>query len=120
MREQMEHFFSIEPMKTYRNYFTVSTAIACSPQSGIYELTKFDGNNGRVLDYAKTYGVGIDGNESHTAILVLRNTNMLNNSTELYRHGLSISWMGISIDIYPFNQQGFILHEFVGKAFGYI
>ncbi len=118
MREQMEHFFSIEPMKTYRNYFTVSTAIACSPQSGIYELTKFDGNNDRVLDYAKTYGVGIDGNESHTAILVLRNTNMLNNSTELYRNGLSISWMGISTDIYPFNQQGFILHELVGKAFG--
>ncbi len=118
MREQMEHFFSIEPMKTYRNYFTVSTAVACSPQSGIYELTKFEGNNDRVLDYAKTYGVGIDGNESHTAILVLRNTNMLNNSTELYRNGLSISWMGISTDIYPFNQQGFILHELVGKAFG--
>lgn len=118
MREQMEHFFSIEPMKTYRNYFTVSTAIACSPQSGIYELTKFEGNNDWVLDYAKTYGVGIDGNESNATILVLRNTNMLNNSTELYRHGLSISWMGISTDIYPFNQQGFILHELVGKAFG--
>ena len=118
MREQMEHFFSIEPMKTYRNYFTVSTAIACSPQSGIYELTKFEGNNDRVLEYARTYGVGIKGNESNAAILVLRNTNMLNNSTELYRNGLSISWMGISTDIYPFNQQGFILHELVGYAFG--
>lgn len=118
MREQMEHFFSIEPMKTYRNYFTVSTAVACSPHSGIYELTKFEGNNDRVLEYARTYGVGIKGNESNTTILVLRNTNMLNNSTELYRNGLSISWMGISTDIYPFNQQGFILHELVGKAFG--
>ena len=118
MREQMEHFFSIEPMKTYRNYFTVSTAIACSPQSGIYELTKFDGNNDRVLEYARTYGVGIKGNESNATILVLRNSNMSNNSTELYRDGLSISWMGISTDIYPFNQQGFILHELVGYAFG--
>lgn len=118
MREQMEHFFSIEPMKTYRNYFTVSTAIACSPQSGIYELTKFEGNNDRVLEYARTYGVGIKGNESNATILVLRNTNMPNNSTELYRDGLSISWMGISTDIYPFNQQGFILHELVGYAFG--
>ena len=118
MREQMEHFFSIEPMKTYRNYFTVSTAIACSPQSGIYELTKFEGNNDRVLEYARTYGVGIKGNESNATILVLRNSNMSNNSTELYRDGLSISWMGISTDIYPFNQQGFILHELVGYAFG--
>lgn len=118
MRAQMEHFFSIEPMKTYRNYFTVSTAIACSPESGVYELTKFESNNDRVLDYAKTYGVGIEGNEGNATILVLRNTNMLNNSTELYRNGLSISWMGISSDIYPFSQQGYILHELVGKAFG--
>lgn len=118
MRAQMEHFFSIEPMKTYRNYFTVSTAVACSPQSGIYELTKFESNNDRILEYAKTYGVGIKGNESNATILVLRNTNMLNNSTELYRNGLSISWMGISSDIYPFSQQGYILHELVGKAFG--
>ena len=117
-KEQMEHFFSIEPMKTYRNYFTVSAALAVSPESGIYGLTKFEGSNDRVLEYAKTYGVGIEGNESNATILVLRNTNMLNNSTELYRNGLAISWMGISTDIYPFNQQGFVSHELVGKAFG--
>ncbi|MDO5488599.1 MAG: leucine-rich repeat protein [Bacteroidaceae bacterium] len=118
MRAQMEHFFSIEPMKTYRDYFTVSTAVACSPQSGIYEMTKFESNNDRVLEYAKTYGAGIEGNESNATILVLRNTNMLNNSTELYRNGLSISWMGISSETYPFSQQGYILRELAGKSFG--
>lgn len=117
-KEQMEHFFSIEPMKTYRNHFTVSAALAVSPESGIYGLTKFEGDNNRVLEYAKTYGVGIDGNEGNATILVLRNSNMVNNSTELYRNGLAISWMGMSTDIYPFNQQGFVLHELVGKAFG--
>lgn len=116
--EQMEHFFSIEPLKTYRNYFTVSAALAVSPESGIYGMTKFDGDNEKVKEYARTYGVGIDGNEDHATILVLRNTNMLDNHTELYMNGLSISWMGISTDVYPFNQQGFILHELAGIAFG--
>ncbi len=117
-KEQMEHFFSIEPMKTYRNHFTVSAALAVSPESGIYGLTKFEGDNNRVLEYAKTYGVGIEGNEGNATILVLRNSNMVNNSTELYRNGLAISWMGMSTDIYPFDQQGYISHELVGKAFG--
>lgn len=117
-KEQVEHFFSIEPMKSYRDYFTVSVAMAVSPESGVDGLTKFDDNNDRVLEYAKTYGVGIEGNEKNATILVLRNSNMLNNTTQLSKNGLSISWMGISADVYPFNQQGFILHELVGKGFG--
>ena len=35
MQEAMKNFFDIEPFKTYRNYFNVSTAIALSPESGI-------------------------------------------------------------------------------------
>jgi len=129
MREQMEHFFSIEPMKTYRDYFTVSTAIACSPESGIDEINKFDthfdvmagclvGNNDKVMDYARIYGKGIAGNEEHSTIMVLANTNITANNSQLENNGRTISYMGISTDIYPFNQQGFVQHELVGKAFG--
>lgn len=129
MKEQMEHFFSIEPMKSYRNYFTVSTAVACSPESGIYGINKFDthfdvfagclvGNNDKVMKYARTYGKGVAGNEEHATILVLANTNITANSSQLENNGRTISYMGISTDIYPFNQQGFILHELVGYAFG--
>jgi hypothetical protein len=126
MTEQMEHFFSIEPMKTYRDYFTVSTAYAVSPESGINGLTRFDseyygnlhGNNNMVRDYARTYGVGINGNESNSTILVLMNTDVTANSTELYDNGLAISWMGKSKDVYPYDQKGYVLHESVGKAFG--
>lgn len=32
MRETMEYLFAIEPFKSYRNLFTVSTAIACSAE----------------------------------------------------------------------------------------
>ena len=124
--EQMEHFFSIEPMKTYRDYFTVSTAYAVSPESGVNGVTRFEsefyidlhGNNDIVSEYARTYGVGIDGNESNATILVLMNTDVTANSTELYDSGLAISWMGNSKDVYPFDQKGCVLHESVGKAFG--
>ncbi len=124
--EQMEHFFSIEPMKTYRDYFTVSTAYAVSPESGVDGVTRFEsefyidlhGNNDIVSEYARTYGVGIDGNESNATILVLMNTDVTANSTELYDSGLAISWMGNSKDVYPFDQKGCVLHESVGKAFG--
>ena len=69
-------------------------------------------------EYARTYGVGIDGNESNATILVLMNTDVTANSTELYDSGLAISWMGNSKDVYPFDQKGCVLHESVGKAFG--
>lgn len=35
MQEQVANFFSIEPYKTYRDYFNVYTAIALSPESGV-------------------------------------------------------------------------------------
>lgn len=128
MKEQMEHFFSIEPLKSYRNYFTVSTAIACSPESGIDGLRKFVCDNwwekesDLALDYARKYGVGIKGNEGNSTILVLRNSNNTgSNTTDIYydnNQGLAVSWMAKSNETYPFNQQGFILHELAGTAFG--
>lgn len=123
VREQMEHFFSIEPMKSYRDYFTVSTAIAVSPESGINGLTKFDtkdfgGNDNKVMDYARKYGVGINGNDANSTVMVLLNTNMTSNRSSLHSNGLSISYIGKSTDVYPFDQQGHVLHEVVGRGFG--
>lgn len=128
MKEQMEHIFSIEPMKSYREYFTISTAIACSPESGIDGVRKFQSDDWRVsendlvLKYAQQYGVGVKGNEGNSTILVLRNSIRTGiNGTTLYdreHRGLAISWMAKSNDVYPFDQKGFILRELVGTAFG--
>ena len=128
MKEQMEHIFSVEPMKSYRDYFTVSTAIACSPESGVDGVRKFQSDDWRVsenhlvLKYAQQYGVGVKGNESNSTILVLRNSIRTgDNNTILYdkeHRGLAISWMAKSNDIYPFDQKGFILRELVGTGFG--
>lgn len=119
MTEQMEHLFSIEPYKTYRNYFTVSTAYACSPQSGMGGLLKFSNNNNKVWQYAKEHGTGVsDGRESATAILVLCNTDAYGNHTDLWDSGLSFSWLGKTEDIYPYDQRGDVLHYFGGRGIG--
>lgn len=127
MREQMEHFFSIEPYKTYRDYFTVSTAIACSPESGIDGLTKFDsenygglhGNADKAWQYALAHGTDItSAREGQTTIMVLLNTTATSNNTDISDNGRAVSWMGKSTDTYPFDQRGFVLHEVGGTAFG--
>lgn len=115
MKEQMEYLFSIEPYKTYRNYFTVSTAYACSPQSGMSGLTKFSSNNDKVWQYAKTYGTSVD---ERAAILVLCNTPSYGNHTDLWDNGLSFSWIGKTEDVYPYDQKGDVLHYFGGRGFG--
>ena len=115
MKEQMEHLFSIEPYKTYRNYFNVSTAYACSPQSGMGGLTKFSNNNNKVWQYARAYGTEVD---ESAAILVLCNTKAYGNHTDLWDNGLSFSWIGKTEDIYPYDQRGDVLHYFGGRGIG--
>ena len=115
MREQMEHLFSIEPYKTYRDYFTVSTAYACSPQSGMSGLTKFSNNNDKVWQYANTYGTSVD---ERAAILVLCNTKSYGNHTDLWDNGQSFSWIGKTDDVYPYDLKGDVLHYFGGRGIG--
>ena len=115
MREQMEHLFSTEPYKSYRQYFTVSTAFACSPQQGLGGLTKFSGSNDRVWQYAQQHGIDINGN---AAVLVLCNTAAYSSHTNLWENGLSFSWLGKTTDAYPYDQRGEVLHHLGGRGFG--
>lgn len=136
IREQIEHLFSCEPFKTYRNYFTVSTAIAVSPQSGIpsfngspiEDKTRFgsklmpDGFHGidwKVFDYACQHGADITRQrEGETTIMVLMNSHALAAKTYLEDNGRSISYIGKSTDAYPYDQRGYVLHEVGGIGFG--
>lgn len=115
MKAQMEHLFSIEPYKSYRNYFTVSTAYACSPQQGLGGLTKFSGNNNTVWTYAQQHGTAIN---DHAAVLVLCNTPAYAAHTDLWDNGLSFSWLGKNEDVYPYDQRGDVLHYLGGRGFG--
>lgn len=127
MREQMEYLFSCEPYKTYRKYFTVSTAIACSPESGINGRTRFNtecygsliGENDAIWKYAKAHGEGISEQRSgQCTVVVLLNTNQTCNATDIAPNGRTITLMGKSTDTYPYEQREFVLREVGGIAFG--
>lgn len=128
MRQQMEHLFSCEPFKTYRPYFTVSTAIALSPEHGINGRTRFQPENPwestdeLVWNYAKAHGVGISEETAHqSTILVLYNSNNLGNiHSSLREDGRTISYLAKSTDTYPFEQRNFVLRELGGIAFGHL
>ena len=119
MRQQMENLFSCEPYKTYRNRFTVSTAIACAPEHGISgKLHRFYSDD-EVWNYAKAHGVGIsDERMQECTVLVLRNVDYPDNGTAISDDGRTICYMGKSQDIYPYDQRGYVLHELGGIAFG--
>ena len=128
MKAQMEHFFSIEPFKSYRKYFTVSTAIACSPESGLDGETRFEsefdgslrGNSEMVWQYACAHGEGISSaEEGDCTIMVLLNTSSTANHTDItHWNGRTVSWVGKSNDTYPFDQKSQVLREVGGVAFG--
>lgn len=121
MKEQMEHLFSTEPYKSYRQYFTVSTAYACSPESGLGGLLRFasdnwwENSNDLVWQYARQHATGLN---DHAAVLVLCNTPAYGNHTDLMDDGRSFSWIGKTKDTYPYDQRGEVLHHLGGRGFG--
>lgn len=125
---QMEHFFSIEPFKWYRKYFTVSTAIACSPETGVDGETRFEsefdgslrGNSEMVWQYARAHGEGFSSaEEGDCTVMVLVNTSSTANHTDITPwNGRTVSWVGKSNDTYPFDQKSQVLREVGGVAFG--
>ena len=132
MREQMEHLFSCEPYKTYRNYFTVSTAIACSPEHGLDGRTRFDSgidyynwvfytDENRVWEYAEKHAQSINGgSHNRTTVMMLMNTNQLPNTAKLDNDGYALAMLGKSTDIYPFSQHELVLRDVGGRAFGHL
>ena len=121
MKEQMDYLFSTEPYKSYRNYFTVSTAYACSPESGINGKMKFqpenpwENCNDYVWKYAQQHGTDIN---DHATILILYNSSAYGWHTDLWDNGTSFSWLGKNTDIYPYDQRGDVLHYLGGRGFG--
>lgn len=128
MQAQIDYLFSCEPFKSYRNYFTVSTAIAVSPEHGINGRTRFEPENPWeskdevVWQYAKAYGVGItDERAGQATIIVLYNSNNLGeNHSSLRDDGRTISYLGKSTDTYPYEQRSYVLREVGGIAFGHL
>jgi len=127
MRETVEHFFAIEPYKTYRNYFTVTTAVACSPDEGtgdVYnvKVNKFDANGPepdeyKLKEYARSVSRHVADNISNSLIIMVSNYNSFHGWSDIDWEGCSLSGIGIVDDVYPYDYRGLVQHFAGGEAF---
>ena len=134
--ETMEQFFAIEPYKTYRNMFTVSTTISLSVDNQAEDIvtprdTKFSftypyidcpfvSNLTRNLkEYIKRCSSHIDNsNISDALIIMLSNYNTFRGSSYICTDDqCSIACIGISDDIYPYDNRGLVQRYAGGEAF---
>ena len=130
VNQAIEHFFSIEPYKTYKDYFDVNIVVGCSEDSGAgnasvlrearfgTQYTLSDGQTPDIdlcLEYAQKAHVR-SLNQTH--ITIVQNSPDREGTTILYPSGLSISICPVSTGAYPYDFRGVIQHESGGHGFG--
>lgn len=132
VNETMEQFFAIEPYKTYRNMFSVSTAIPLSVDNQAGDIvtlrdTKFyltfpeiDADlTSNIKAYVKSCSSNIDdSNISDALIIILSNYNAFGGSSYICTDDrCSIACIGIADEIYPYDNRGLVQRYAGGEAF---
>lgn len=133
MREQVEHFFGIEPYKTYRDYFNVYTAIAVSPETGIGTIntiryakfeTTFTGGVGLRCDYKAVFNYALkmptvnNDNLKESLIIITPNSTDYGGICQMWDDGSAIAFCPMSTYGYPLDTRGVLQHEAGGHGFG--
>ncbi len=130
--ETMEQLFALEPYKSYRDMFSVSTAVSLSPVNAVMDIntrteTKFSltfpdiyyNDMLRLESYVKTLCQGIDdSNIGNTLIIVLANCKAFNGSACHSNDGCEFAFIGTPDDAYPYDSRGLVQHYAGGVAFG--
>lgn len=129
MNQTMEHFFSIEPYKSYRKYFNVYMVIAESESSKIESgKTKFKIEFGsgtaiscddkKIFEYADKIQ-DLNDNKPLTVIVPI-NTVRYAGTAYLYGDGNSIALCPMSDELPPNDFEGIVHHEAGGHGFGFL
>ena len=138
INEAVEHFFNVEPYKTYRDYFNVYTAIPVSPESGVGAVntiihnrfnTTFKGGvslGGRnsdgsdyeaIFEYACKAPTVSNSNLNETLIVMIPNTVDYGGICYMYADGAAIAYCPMSDYGYPTDFRGCVQHEAGGHGF---
>jgi hypothetical protein len=138
IREAAEHFFSIEPYRSYREYFNVYAGVAVSPESGIGGVNtiiynRFNttakggvtlgGRNGdsdfnEIFKYALKAPTVTSDNLCRTLIVIIPNTSDYGGICYMYNDGSAIAYCPKSSYGYPLDFRGVVQHEAGGHGFG--
>ncbi len=135
VNEAIEHFFAVEPYKSYKKYFNIYTVIGLSADSGVGSV-----NTIREAKFGSQYGlqaagsVGVDeticfeyackaptvteDNICQTPIVLVENTYDYDGITYMWGDGSAIALCPMSEDEYPYDYRGIVQHEAGGHAFG--
>ena len=137
INEAVEHFFNIEPYKTYREYFNVYTGIAVSPESGVggvntiihnrFNTTSkgdvsLGGRNGEsdfnmIFEYACKAPTVSNSNLDETLVVMIPNTEDYGGICYMWDGGAAIAYCPMSDYGYPLDFRGVIQHEAGGHGF---
>ncbi|MBR2032900.1 MAG: leucine-rich repeat protein [Alistipes sp.] len=135
VNEAIDHFFAVEPYKTYKSYFNIYTVFGLSADSGVGSV-----NTIREAKFGSQYGlqaagsVGVDENVCfeyacktptvttdnicQTPIVLIENTHEYDGITYMWGDGSAIALVPMSQDAYPYDFRGVLQHEAGGHAFG--
>ena len=132
MNEAVEHYFAVEPYKTYRDYFNVYTVFGLSPDSGVGDV-----NTIREAKFGSVYALGgitpdetvcfeyackaptvSEADISRTLVVLIENTSDYGGITYMWGDGSAIACCPMSTDVYPYDFRGLIQHEAGGHGFG--
>ncbi|MBO5815700.1 MAG: leucine-rich repeat protein [Bacteroidales bacterium] len=130
VRQAYDHFFDIEPYKSYKDYFDVYAVIGVSKDSGIGTVNtirdvRFDSQyspGGLSIDsdicyeYARKVYDGID--LTQTLIVLVQNTTDYPGQTFMSVDGSAIACCPKSKNAYPYDFRGIVQHEAGGHGFG--
>ncbi|MDE5848945.1 MAG: leucine-rich repeat protein, partial [Muribaculaceae bacterium] len=129
VEEAYDNFFSIEPYKSYKEYFSASAAVAVSPDKGIsrnsMETTKFnfhyvDGMLSIDWDEVRSYAVSIDPkfNSPEALVVLVPNYDSFVGMVSHSDSEADVALCGYSQDSYPYDFRGVVQHYAGGVAFG--
>ena len=132
MNEAVEHYFAVEPYKTYRDYFNVYTVFGLSPDSGVGDV-----NTIREAKFGSAYALGgitpdetvcfeyackaptvSEADISRTLVVLIENTSDYGGITYMWGDGSAIACCPMSTDVYPYDFRGLVQHEAGGHGFG--
>ena len=133
MKEEVEHFFGIEPYTTYRDYFNVYTAFPLSTETGVGTIntirynrfnTTYTGGVGLRCDYDEVFAYSTGAptvtydNLNQTLIIIVPNSTDYGGICQMWQDGAAIAFCPKSDYGYPLDTRGVIQHEAGGHGFG--
>ena len=133
IKQQVEHFFGIEPYRAYREYFNVYTAFPLSTESGVGTVntirynrfeTTFSGGVGLQANYNEIFSYALnaptvtENNLDQTLIVIIPNTTEYGGRTTMWESGSAIAFCPMSTNDYPYDSRGLVQHEAGGHGFG--